>query len=79
MYKSLIFKLIDPASVEIALFIDTGFVTNKYLTSQLGFVMFSTDKGMNTNTIHYGSVKSKRATTCVLAAQMLAMVQGYDV
>lgn len=79
MNKGLIFKPMNPASLEIALFIDAGFATNNNMTSQLGFIMVLMDKDMNANIIHYGSVKSKRVTRSVLAAEIFAMVQGFDV
>lgn len=67
------------AKISIVLFIDVGFATNKDMTSQLGYVMVLMDDKNNANNVHYGSTKSKRITRSVLAAELFAMVQGFDV
>lgn len=41
--------------------------------------MVMMDKDKRENVIHYGSLKSKRITRSVLAAELFAMVHGFDV
>lgn len=76
--NGLFFKAIDLDSLSVAVFIDASFANNSDLTSQLGFLTVMMDNKANVNVLHYGSVKSKRITRSALAAELYAMVFGFD-
>lgn len=50
----------------------------KYLSSQIGFIVILADKVSRANIIHWSSTKCKRITRSVLAAELYAMVHGFD-
>ncbi len=62
----------------LAVFIDASFAGNPNMSSQLGFFTVLIDCDNNANIIHWGSVKSKRITRSVLAAELYAMVHCFD-
>ena len=66
-------------SLCIAVFVDAGFEANPDSSSQLGFIVTLMYKHGYANIIHYGSLKSKRVTRSVLAAELFAMVYGFDI
>jgi Reverse transcriptase (RNA-dependent DNA polymerase) len=72
------FVNLDPTSLRLLLFADASFANADNFTSQLGFVIILADEAGNANIIHYGSQKSKRVTRSVLAAEILALVYGWD-
>lgn len=72
------FVPLDLSTMFFAIFIDASFATNEDLSSQLGFVACLCDSKYNANIVHYGSSKSKRVTRSVLAAELYAMVYGFD-
>lgn len=63
----------------MAVFVDAGFAANPDSSSQMGFLVTLMDKNNNVNIVHYGSLKSKRITRSVLAAELFAMVHGFDI
>lgn len=69
---------VDVASIWLAIFWDDSFPTNSDLTAKLEFVVLLTDKFNNTNILHYTSVKSKRVTRSVLAAEIFAAIFALD-
>lgn len=73
------FVPLDTSTIELSVFIDAGFATNKDLSSQLGYVIILMDGKRNSNIVHYGSIKSRRVTRSVLAAELFAMTHGFDV
>lgn len=79
MNESFIFKRMNPAGLEVALFIDDGFLMKTDTSSQIGFIMIFMDENMNANIIHLESVKYKPVTRSVLAGEMFAIVQGFGV
>lgn len=56
------------------MFLDASFETDDDLTSQLGFVILLTNNFDSANILHYSSVKSKRVTRSVLAAELTTTV-----
>lgn len=70
---------IDFSTASISGFIDASFAGNSDFTSQLGFIVTLMDAHGNTNIIHYGSIESKKITRSVLAAELYAMMLGFDV
>ena len=77
--KGLNFVPPDLDSIVMAVFVDAGFGANLDSSSQLGFIITLMDKDANANVVHYGSLKSKRVTRSVLAAELFAMVHGFDI
>ena len=74
----LTFAKINIPTARLAVFGDASFAGNPDLTSQLGYVIEITDDNGNANIIHYTSVKSKRVTRSVLAAELFATVHAFD-
>lgn len=72
------FVPLDKKSVRLAAFSDASFATNQDLTSQLGFFITLAGSHGNANVLHYTSVKSKRITRSVLAAELFAAVNAFD-
>lgn len=60
-------------------FVDAGFATNDDLSTKLGFMMSIIDGNNPKNIIHCGSLKFKRVTRSVLAAELIAFLHGFDV
>lgn len=77
--KGLNFVPLDLDSIVMAVFVDAGFGANLDSSSQLGFIITVMDKNGYANVVHYGSLKSKRVTRSVLAAELFAMVHGFDI
>lgn len=76
--RGLYFVPLDDASLRLMVFADASFATNADLSSQLGFVICLADKFNKANVLHYTSVKSKRVTRSVLAAELFAAVAAFD-
>ena len=65
--------------VEVAVCIDAAFATNPDKSSQLGTIVMLRDPvSEDANIVHYTSKKSKRVCKSVLAAELFAMVDGFD-
>ena len=62
----------------LAVFVDAAFANNKDHSSQLGFIIALMDDTSAANIIHYSSQKSKRITRSALAAELYAMMNGFD-
>lgn len=59
---------------------DAAFHVNANVTSQLGIVpMLRNNDTGEINGVHYASFKSKRVCKSVLAAELFALVGGYDI
>lgn len=63
----------------MAVFVDAGSAANANCSSQLLFLVILIDEDNNTNIIHYGSIKAKRIAGSVLAVELFAVVEGFDV
>ena len=72
------FMPLDEASLRIVLFTDASFGNGADLSSQFGFIIVAMDASGNPNVTHYGSRKSRRVTRSVMAAEVLALVNGFD-
>lgn len=77
-HLNLRFVPLDRSSIQLSVFCDASFASNSDLTSQLGYIIALTDSSRNANIIHYTSVKSKRVTRSVLAAELFAAVNAFD-
>src|SRR6266480_2395057 len=69
---------LDLDSLQLIVFTDASFANNKDLSSQIGFVIVLTDKNNQTNVIHWSSIKYKRITRSVLAAELYAMAYSFN-
>jgi len=69
---------LDRTSLRVVLFTDASFGNTSDLSSQTGFVIALVDGNDNANIIHYGSKKCRRVTRSVMAAEILALVTGFD-
>jgi hypothetical protein len=61
------------------IFIDSSFVNNHDLSSQIDYVICLTDFINTTNIIHWSSIKCKRMTRNVLAVELFVMIHDFDV
>ena len=69
---------LDLATLRVVVFTDSSFANNADLSSQIGFVVLFADKYNNANIIHWASIKCRRMTRSVLAAELYAMSLGFD-
>ena len=76
--RGLRFVPLDLATLQVAVFTDSSFANNSDLSSQIGFVILIVDNNKKANIIHWASVKCKRVTRSVLAAELYAMSLGFD-
>ena len=72
------FVPMEKKSLRLALFSDASFANADRLKSQLGFVVLLVDGNDKANIIHYGSSRCKRVTRSVMAAELHALVYGFD-
>lgn len=74
------FTKIPPGLIEVVVLIDPAFALNYDKSSQLGILVAirnKTDRGINI--LHFSSTKSKRVCKSVLAAELFALVDGFDI
>ena len=57
---------------------DASFANDKELKSQLGYVILMVDKHNNCNILHYGSNRCQRIARSVMAAEVQALILGFD-
>ena len=72
------FGNVDLETAELHVFADASFACNKDFSSQLGYVVVIVDRDKNCSLIAWSSVKSKRVTRSVLAAELYSIAQAYD-
>lgn len=65
-------------SIQLAVFRDASFAFNPDFTYQLGYIFALTNSSRKANIIHYTSLKSKRVTWSVLAAELFTAVDAFD-
>jgi hypothetical protein len=66
-------------TMHIAVFVDASFATNWDGSSQLGILVCLRDAHARCNVLHVTSVKSKRVARSSLAAEIFAMLDGFDI
>ncbi len=76
--QGLNFIKLDLESCRLALFTDSSFANGSNFKSQLGFIILLVDKFNNCNILHYGSNRCKRVTRSVMAAEIHALIYGFD-
>ena len=64
---------LDLATLRVVVFTDSSFANNAD-SSQIGFVVLFADKYNNANIIHWASIKCRRMTRSVLAAETICNV-----
>lgn len=77
MKKGIHFVKLQMDSVKLIVYADASFASNGDLTSQLGFIFAMVDKYGRANVIDYSSVKAKRITRSVLAAELFSCVRSF--
>ncbi|CZS95546.1 related to TY1B TY1B protein [Rhynchosporium graminicola] len=76
--KGLRYVKLDKKSLKLVVFTDGSFANLKDFHSQIGYVCVLTDKYNKANVIHWSSVCCKRVTRSVLASELYAMSEGFD-
>jgi hypothetical protein len=69
---------LDLTTLKIVTFMDASFANNADMSSQIGFAVVLTDASGAANLVHWSSVKARRVTRSVLAAELFAMALGFD-
>lgn len=69
---------LDLESTKLVLFTDASFANARNHKSQLGFIVAMVDDKMNTNIVHFGSTRCQRVTRSVMAAEIHALLYGFD-
>ncbi len=64
--------------LRLVIFIDSSFVNNSDLSSQIDYVIYLADT-THANILHWSLIKCKRITRSVLAIQLFAMIHDFDV
>ena len=75
----LLYGNVDLDTAEVHVFADASFATNADLSSQLGFIVLLVDQEHNCSVITWSSAKCKRVTRSVLAAELYATSNAFDV
>jgi hypothetical protein len=74
----LTFVPLDLETLRVVLHTDASFANADGMKSQLGFVIMLLDGKNNANIVHYASRRCTRVTRRVLAAELYALVLGFD-
>jgi hypothetical protein len=77
---------LDLNKLKLYVFVDASFANNKDLSSQIGYVLVLANEtqisreaiSIKGNILHWSSTKCKRVTRSILAAELYAMVAGFD-
>ncbi|KAL2885168.1 Ribonuclease H-like domain [Ceratocystis lukuohia] len=77
--RGLRYVKLDEDTMRIMCFTDAAFANNNDFTSQIGYVIALADEEGKANIVHWSSTKCKRVTRSVLAAELYALVHGFDV
>jgi hypothetical protein len=72
------FGHLDKESLQLTVYSDASFANNDDLSSQLGYVIFLSDKDGCCSPLHYSSHKSKRVTRSVLGGEVMAFADAFD-
>lgn len=65
-------------TARIVLISDASFANTKDLRSQLGYLVLMVDANEDCNILHYASNRSKIISRSVMAAELFALVLGFD-
>lgn len=73
------FIKLDHDNLQLVVFTDSSFANNRELSSQIGSVVCLVDSISKANIIYWPSIKCKRVTRSVLAAELYGMAHGFDI
>ena len=74
----LTYVALDDASMRLLLFTDASFASAPEFRSQMGYVLVLADKNNCANILTWGSSVCKRVTRSVMAAELFALIYGFD-
>jgi hypothetical protein len=77
--RDLKYVKLNQSILRLVIFIDSFFVNNNDLSSQIDYVICLADFINTTNIIHWFSIKCKRMTRSVLAIELFVMIHDFDV
>jgi len=77
--RGLRFVALDTKSLQLLVFTDSSFANNLDYSSQIGYIVVLADATGKANTIHWSSIKCKRITRSVLAAELYGLAHGFDI
>ncbi len=69
---------LDKESLQLTVYSDASFATNKDLSSQLGYFIFISDKNNLCQPIYWTSYKAKRVNRSVLGSETMAFADAFD-
>ncbi len=76
--RDLKYVKLNQSILRLVIFIDSSFVNNSDLSSQIDYVICLAD-ATHANILHWSSVKCKRVMRSVLAVELFAMIHDFDV
>jgi hypothetical protein len=76
--RGLRFVQLNPKQLRLITFTDAAFANNTDLSSQIGYIIVLADQD-NANILHWSSTKCKRVTRSVLASELYAMSNAFDI
>ncbi len=76
--RDLKYVKLNQSILRLVIFIDSSFVNNSDLSSQIDYVICLAD-ATHENILHWSSIKRKRITRNVLAIELFAMIHDFDV
>jgi hypothetical protein len=76
--RDLKYVRLDQTFLRLMIFIDSSFVNNSDLFSQIDYVICLAD-ATHANILHWSSIKCKKIIRNVLAAELVAMIHDFDV
>jgi hypothetical protein len=77
--RELRFVPLNRNQLKLMIFTDAAFANTLDLHSQIDYVICLTNDDVNVNLIHWSSIKCKRVIRSVLAAELYAMINDFDV
>jgi hypothetical protein len=78
LIRGLRFVFLNRNQLKLMIFTDAAFANTLDLHSQIDYVVCLTND-VHANLIHWSSIKCKRVTRSVLAVELYAMINGFDV
>ncbi len=78
-FQGLRYVKLNQNTLQLVVFKDSSFANNKDLLSQIGYVICLADATKKANIIHWSSMKCKRVTCSVLAAELYGMANWFDI
>ena len=76
--QGLNYVALDLKTTKLVLMTDASFANAEGMRSQLGYLVLMVDDDDNCNIVHYGSNRCKRVARSVMAAEIQALVLGFD-